>query len=128
MMYSKQYIIDELLNAKGMIEEALDFIESGEDNETSPSIIATDALNELIGLGLVPDAIIQISETGFHYRFVGYVSDLDGSGLLACFRALDENDAAPKDRDIKSELEKLVEKKDSWRLVKNEPQDKGGEA
>ncbi len=119
-MHSMNYILELLEDAKEKINDAIDGIDSFDDEE-EPSLPLKE-LNELIGLGLVPDALIQLRKDGKFYRFIGY-----GDKLQAHFQAEDEGDA--KKGIIKTELETLIENRNEWMfVVGGESKDKGGEA
>ncbi len=120
-MHSMNYILEVLEDAKEKINDAINGIDSFDDEEEQATSLPLEDLNELIGLGLVPDVIIQLHQNKKLYRFIRY-----GDNLMAEFMALDEEEA--KKGIFKSELESLTSRRDDWHIVKTESKDKGGEA
>ena len=121
-------IIGELETAKDRINDALAVLESDDLVLASSPALPMDELNVIIELGLVPGVVIQLCETGKHYRFIQYEVNGDCDDFLACFRALDEDDPELQDKDIKSDIESLLNRREKWHFVKDEAKEKGGEA
>lgn len=117
-MSSMSDVIEELKGAVARIESVVDDLEAdvSEQEEEESRKLPFDEMNKLIGYGFTLGAIIEIDGKR-RYVFQGFYEW--NHDIVAQFKSLtdDEN----KDKIVSQDVASLVNRRDRWKILKEEP-------